>query len=60
MTFDLRQNFVPAQYLGIVTYHFLQNFDRVMALDLLQNIVSAQYFENDSTESDQILYAHQH
>ena len=46
--------------LGIVTHHFLQNFNRVMALDTRQNFVSAQYFENELTESDQNLYAHKH
>ena len=39
---------------------FLQNFDGVTALDLRQNFVSAQYLEKGWTESDQILYAHQH
>ena len=29
-----------------------------MNLDLPQNFVSAQYLENELTESDQILYAH--
>ena len=46
--------------LGIVNYYFLQNFHGVTALDLRQNFLSAQYLENELTESDQILYAHQH
>ena len=44
----------------IVARHFSQNFDGVTALDWRQNFVSAQYLENKLTESDQILYAHQH
>ena len=44
--------------LGIVTCHSPQICTRVMALDLLQNFVSAQYFENKLTEFHQILYMH--
>ena len=40
--------------------YFLQNFDGVVALDIRQNFVSAQYLENQLTEFYQILYAHQH
>ena len=46
--------------LGLLPVIFLQNFDGVMALDLRQNFVSAQYLENGWTESGQILYVHQH
>ena len=31
-----------------------------MALDLHQNFISTQYPEKELTESDQILYPHQH
>ena len=44
--------------LGIVTCHFSQICSRVMALDLHQNLVSAQYLENKLTEFHQILYMH--
>ena len=37
-------------YVGIVTHHFLHIFTRVMALDLLQKLVSAQYLENKWTD----------
>ena len=43
---------------GIVTCHFPQICIRVMALDLRQNFVSAQYLENKLTEFYQILYIH--
>ena len=42
--------------LRIVTSDFLQNFDRVTALDLHQNFISAQYLENKLID----LYAHQY
>ena len=45
-------------YLGISTRHFLQIFTRVMALDLRQKFVSAQYLENKLTEFNQILNMH--
>ena len=35
---------------GIVTCHFSLICKRVMALDFLQNFVSAQYLENKSTD----------
>ena len=41
-------------YVGIVNHHFSQICNRVMALDLLQNSVFVQYFENEWTEFDQI------
>ena len=44
--------------LGLLPIVFLQNFDRVMALDLRQKFVSAQYLQNKFTECHQILYAH--
>ena len=47
-------------WLGIVACRILQKFDGVTALDLHQNFVSAQYLENQFTESYQILYAQQH
>ena len=37
---------------------FSQICTRVMALDLRQNFVSTQYFENKWTEFLQILYMH--
>ena len=43
-------------YVGIVTHNFLHICTRVMALDLLQNFVSAQYLENKWTDFDQTLY----
>ena len=43
-------------YIGIVTHNFLHICTRVMALDLLQNFVSAQYLENKWTDFDQTLY----
>ena len=42
-------------YLWIVAHHFLHICTRVMALDLLQNFVSAQYLENKWTDFDPIL-----
>ena len=36
-------------YIGIVTHHFTHICTRVMALDLLQNFVSAQYLGNKWT-----------
>ena len=36
-------------YFGIVKRHFLQIFNRVTALDLCQNLVFAQYLENEWT-----------
>ena len=42
--------------LGIVTFHILHICTRVMALDLCQNFVSAQYLENQLIEFHQILY----
>ena len=41
---------------GIVTRHFSHICIRVMALDLCQNFVSAQYLENKLTDFHQILY----
>ena len=45
-------------YLGIVTHHFSNICTRVMALDLRQNFVSAQYLENYLIYFHQILYMH--
>ena len=45
-------------YVGIVTYHFLHICTTVTALDLRQNFVSVQYYENKWTEFHQILYMH--
>ena len=47
-------------YVGILSRHFLQICNRVMALDLLQNSVFVQYLENELTEFNQILYTHYH
>ena len=44
--------------LGSVHVIFLQMFTRVMAFDLRQNFVSAQYLENKLTEFHQILNMH--
>ena len=38
--------------MGLLSDIFLQNFDRVMALDRRKNFVFAQYLENKLTESD--------
>ena len=43
-------------YTGIVKHNFLKICNRVMALDLCQNLVCAQYLENEWTEFNQILY----
>ena len=43
-------------YDGIVTHHFSHICTRVMVLDLLQNLVSAQYLKNKWTDFDQTLY----
>ena len=43
---------------GIVSCHFLQICNKVMAPDLFQNFISAQYLENNLTEFHQILYMH--
>ena len=40
----------------IVTNHFAHTFTRVMALDLRQNFVSAQYLKINLTEFHQILF----
>ena len=45
-------------YFGNIKLHFLHICTRVMALDLLQNFISAQYLENKWTEFHQILYMH--
>ena len=37
-------------YIGIITHPFLHTCTRVMALDLHQNFVFAQYLENKLTE----------
>ena len=37
-------------YAGIVKYRVSQICNRVTALDLCQNLVFAQYFENKKTE----------
>ena len=46
--------------IGIISRHFSQICNRVTALDLLQNSVFVQYFENEWTELNQILYTHYH
>ena len=43
-------------YVGIVKGHFSHICNRVMDLDWRQNLVYAQYLENDWTEFNQILY----
>ena len=43
-------------YVWIVTHYFSHIYTRVMALDLLQKFVSAQYLENKLTNFDQTLY----
>ena len=43
---------------GIVTRHFSQICTRVMAFDLHQNFVPAQYFKDQLIEFHQILYMH--
>ena len=43
---------------GIVTHPFSHICTRVMALDLRQNFVCAQYLENKLTDFHQILYIH--
>ena len=43
---------------GVITRHFLQICNRVMALDLPPNLVSTQYLENKKAEFHQILYMH--
>ena len=45
---------------GIVKRHFLQIFNRVTALIGRQNLVFAQYLENELTEFNQIMYTHYH
>ena len=47
-------------YIGIVKHYFLEMCNRVMALDLCQNLVFATYLENEWTEFKQILYTHCH
>ena len=42
--------------LGLLHVFFSHICTRVMALDLLQNLVSAQYLENKWTDFDQTLY----
>ena len=44
--------------IGIVTCQFSRINNRLMALDLGQNFVSAQYLENQLIEFDQILRMH--
>ena len=39
---------------------FFEICTRVMALDLLQNFVSAQYLESELTDFDQTLYKYLH
>ena len=41
-------------------FEFRQICNRVMAFDLRQNLVFAQYLENKLTDYDQILYTHYH
>ena len=41
-------------------FEFWQICNRVTALDCCQNLVFAQYLENELTNSDQILYTHYH
>ena len=43
---------------GNVKHHFLKNFNRVTARNLCQNLVFAQYLENEWTEFNQLLYRH--
>ena len=43
---------------GIVSCHFSHNYTSVVALDLLQKFVSAQYLENKKTDFDQTLYSY--
>ena len=50
--------YIDMIYLGIVTHNFSNIITRVMALDLRQNFVSAQYLENYLTYFHQILYMH--
>ena len=45
-------------WIGINTQHFSGICTRVMALDLRQNFVIAQYLENKLTIFHQILYMH--
>ena len=50
--------YIDMIYLGIVTHNFSNIRNRVMALDLRQNFVSAHYLENYLTYVHQILYMH--
>ena len=43
-------------YVGIVNCRFSQICNRVRALESRQNLVFAQYLENELTESDQIMH----
>ena len=48
--------YIDKIYVRNVNHHFWHICHRVMALDLCQNFVSAQYFINKWTEFDQILH----
>ena len=47
-------------YVWIVKHYFSQICKRVTARHCCQNFVSAQCLENELSEFNQILYAHQH
>ena len=53
--------FIDKIYVGILKHHFfLKLVTGVTALDFCQNLVFAQYLENEWTEFNQILYTHYH
>ena len=71
MAFDLRQNFVSAQYFenNLTDFHqilFVHSYWQDLAWDcytsffahLYENFISAQYLENNSTDFHQILFVH--
>ena len=51
-------NFIYKIYVGIFTHHFSHFCTRVVAIDLRQNFVSIQYFENKWPEFLPNLYMH--
>ena len=67
MAFDLRQNFVSAQYFDRISPNFIYAFIltrsslgllHIIFRGFVRDFVSAQYLENKLTEFHQILYMH--